>query len=179
MGGLTGRLPNPVRLGHRRAQSAPDLPARPLPFYKHMREPVSHARAKTTSKTTPHKEEEFDREGFHQAEEALTIRTMPESILGMSSPRPSRRKPRRACTSPRKCPVPLQRNSAFLVVLRIFCKKRDTASPKHAGGAPPPRGGTGHLPQLLLLVILEFLHVQVTGGLDPVLVGFDGQGPDC
>ena len=38
--------------------------------------------------------------------------------------------------------------------------------------------GLGGLAELGFLVLLEIVHVEVAVGLEPVLVGFDGQGAD-
>ena len=42
--------------------------------------------------------------------------------------------------------------------------------------ARPPSGGHG--PQSLFLVLLQMVHVEITGRFKPVLVHLDGQCPD-
>jgi hypothetical protein len=41
-----------------------------------------------------------------------------------------------------------------------------------------PGGGLGSLPHHEFFVFAEFLHVEITMLLEPVLMGLDGQGPD-
>jgi hypothetical protein len=38
--------------------------------------------------------------------------------------------------------------------------------------------GSGGLAELGFLMLLEIIHVEVSVGLEPVLVGFDGEGSD-
>ena len=54
--------------------------------------------------------------------------------------------------------------------------RRGAPVKRSAVGARPPSGGHG--PQGLFLVLLQMVHVEITGRFKPVLVHLDGQCPD-
>ncbi len=62
---------------------------------------------------------------------------------------------------------PVSRRAALSRIVCVkFCKWRSF------------RVGLGGLAELGFLMLLEIVHVEVSVGIEPVLVGFDGEGLD-